>query len=68
MINEVLDVMIALSKGGMAMIVLTDEMGFAREVAEEIIFMDEGMIVERETDISFFQNPQDEGIFGQILI
>jgi ABC-type polar amino acid transport system ATPase subunit len=68
MINEVLDVMIALSKGGMAMIVLTHEMGFAREVAEEIIFMDEGMIVERETDISFFQNPQDEGIFGQILI
>jgi ABC-type polar amino acid transport system ATPase subunit len=58
MIKEVLDVMIALSKGGMTMIVVTHEMGFAREVADEIIFMDEGMIVERGTDISFFQNPK----------
>ena len=58
MIKEVLDVMIALSKGGMTMIVVTHEMGFAREVADEIIFMDEGMIVERGSDISFFQNPK----------
>jgi ABC-type polar amino acid transport system ATPase subunit len=58
MIKEVLDVMIALSKGGMTMIVVTHEMGFAREVADEIIFMDEGRIVERGTDISFFQNPK----------
>ena len=58
MIKEVLDVMIDLAKGGMTMIVVTHEMGFAREVADEIIFMDEGMIVERGTDISFFQNPK----------
>ena len=58
MIKEVLDVMIDLSKGGMTMIVVTHEMGFAREVADEIIFMDEGTIVERGTDISFFQNPK----------
>ncbi len=59
MIKEVLDVMIALSKGGMTMIVVTHEMGFAREVSDEIIFMDEGMIVERGSDISFFQNPKN---------
>ena len=59
MIKEVLDVMIDLSKGGMTMIVVTHEMGFAREVADEIIFMDEGRIVERGTDISFFQNPKN---------
>jgi ABC-type polar amino acid transport system ATPase subunit len=59
MIKEVLDVMIDLSKGGMTMIVVTHEMGFAREVSDEIIFMDEGMIVERGTDISFFQNPKN---------
>jgi ABC-type polar amino acid transport system ATPase subunit len=59
MIKEVLDVMIALSKGGMTMIVVTHEMGFAREVSDEIIFMDEGMIIERGTDISFFQNPKN---------
>jgi ABC-type polar amino acid transport system ATPase subunit len=58
MIKEVLEVMIDLSKGGMTMIVVTHEMGFAREVADEIIFMDEGSIVERGTDISFFQNPK----------
>jgi ABC-type polar amino acid transport system ATPase subunit len=58
MIKEVLDVMVDLSKGGMTMIVVTHEMGFAREVADEIIFMDEGRIVERGTDISFFQNPK----------
>jgi ABC-type polar amino acid transport system ATPase subunit len=58
MIKEVLDVMINLSKGGMTMIVVTHEMGFAREVADEIIFMDEGRIIERGTDISFFQNPK----------
>jgi ABC-type polar amino acid transport system ATPase subunit len=58
MIKEVLEVMINLSKGGMTMIVVTHEMGFAREVADEIIFMDEGSIVERGTDISFFQNPK----------
>jgi ABC-type polar amino acid transport system ATPase subunit len=59
MIKEVLDVMIDLSKGGMTMIVVTHEMGFAREVADEIIFMDEGRIIERGTDISFFKNPKN---------
>jgi len=58
MIKEVLEVMTDLSKSGMTMIVVTHEMGFAREVADEIIFMDEGSIVERGTDISFFQNPK----------
>jgi len=58
MIKEVLEVMVGLCKGGMTMIVVTHEMGFAREVADEIIFMDEGSIVERGTDISFFQNPK----------
>ena len=58
MIKEVLEVMINLAKGGMTMIVVTHEMGFAREVADEIIFMDEGSIIERGTDISFFQNPK----------
>jgi len=58
MIKEVLDVMTDLSKGGMTMIVVTHEMGFAREVADEIIFIDEGAIIERGTDISFFQNPK----------
>ncbi len=58
MIKEVLDVMIDLSKGGRTMIVVTHEMGFAREVADEIIFIDEGTIIERGTDISFFQNPK----------
>jgi ABC-type polar amino acid transport system ATPase subunit len=58
MIKEVLEVMIDLAKGGMTMIVVTHEMGFAREVADEIIFMDEGSIIERGTDISFFQNPK----------
>ena len=58
MIKEVLEVMVGLCKGGMTMIVVTHEMGFAREVADEIIFMDEGSIIERGTDISFFQNPK----------
>ena len=58
MIKEVLEVMTDLCKGGMTMIVVTHEMGFAREVADEIIFMDEGRIIERGTDISFFQNPK----------
>jgi len=58
MIKEVLEVMVNLCKGGMTMIVVTHEMGFAREVADEIIFMDEGRIIERGTDISFFKNPK----------
>lgn len=60
MIKEVLDVMIDLAKEGMTMLVVTHEMGFAREVADEIIFMDEGRIVERGTDEDFFVNPKSE--------
>ncbi len=60
MVKEVLDVMIGLAEDGMTMIVVTHEMGFAKEVADEIIFMDEGRIVERGTDKSFFENPESE--------
>jgi len=60
MIKEVLDVMIALAKSGMTMIVVTHEMSFAKEVADEIIFMDQGRIIERATDKNLFANPQTE--------
>jgi ABC-type polar amino acid transport system ATPase subunit len=60
MIKEVLDVMINLAKGGMTMVVVSHEMGFAREVADEIIFMDEGKIIERGTGEEFFKNPTSE--------
>jgi len=60
MIKEVLDVMINLAKSGMTMIVVTHEMGFAKEVADEIIFMDQGRIIERGTDKSFFENPKTD--------
>ena len=60
MISEVLDVMIDLSKAGMTMIVVTHEMGFAKEVADQMIFMDEGMIVEKADTNEFFANPKSE--------
>jgi ABC-type polar amino acid transport system ATPase subunit len=60
MIQEVLDVMIDLAKEGMTMLVVTHEMGFAREVADEIIFMDFGKIVERGSYEEFFKNPKSE--------
>ncbi|WP_341479129.1 amino acid ABC transporter ATP-binding protein [Heliobacterium chlorum] len=60
MINEVLDVMKALAKEGMTMVVVTHEMGFAREVADRVIFMDNGMIVEEGTPEHFFTNPREE--------
>ena len=60
MIKEVLDAMVALAKAGMTMIVVTHEMGFAKEVADEVIFMDEGMIVERANTEDFFANPKNE--------
>jgi ABC-type polar amino acid transport system ATPase subunit len=58
MISEVLRVMRDLAKGGMTMLVVTHEMGFAREVADEVIFMDKGKIVERAETTQFFQNPR----------
>tara|TARA_B100000965_G_scaffold37121_1_gene27404 strand:+ start:288 stop:1022 length:735 start_codon:yes stop_codon:yes gene_type:complete len=60
MIKEVLDAMVNLAKQGMTMIVVTHEMGFAKEVADEVIFMDEGMIVEKASTKDFFANPKNE--------
>ncbi len=60
MINEVLDVMVDLAKEGMTMICVTHEMGFARSVADRIIFMDEGEIVEQAEPAAFFDNPKSE--------
>ena len=58
MIGEVLDVMVTLAKEGMTMAVVTHEMGFAREVADRVVFMDEGRIVEVGTPQHFFENPE----------
>ena len=58
MINEVLDVMTNLARGGMTMVVVTHEMGFARKVANRIIFMDEGRVIETGKPESFFTAPQ----------
>ncbi len=60
MIKEVLDVMIELAVSGMTMICVTHEMGFARQVADRVIFMDEGEIVEENAPQAFFDNPQSD--------
>mgnify|MGYP001435922487 CR=1 FL=1 len=60
MIKEVLDVMKELAQSGMTMIVVTHEMGFAKEVADQMIFMDEGMIVEKADTKDFFANPKSD--------
>ncbi len=60
MISEVLDVMVDLAQQGMTMLCVTHEMGFARKVADEVIFMDGGEIIERNTPEQFFTNPQNE--------
>ncbi len=60
MIKEVLDVMIELARSGMTMLVVTHEMGFARSVADRIIFMDKGEIVEQGPPSTFFANPREE--------
>ncbi|WP_336700224.1 amino acid ABC transporter ATP-binding protein [Pantoea dispersa] len=60
MINEVLDVMVELANEGMTMMVVTHEMGFARKVANRVIFMDEGKIVEDTNKDDFFSNPQSD--------
>jgi polar amino acid transport system ATP-binding protein len=70
MINEVLDVMKALALEGMTMIVVTHEMGFAREVADRVIFMDEGRLVEENTPTLFFTQPRTDrakGFLSKIL-
>ena len=60
MIKEVLDVMVELANEGMTMLCVTHEMGFARQVADRVIFMDEGEIVEEKTPEAFFSNPENE--------
>jgi len=60
MINEVLDVMVALARDGMTMMVVTHEMGFARKVAHRVVFMDEGRIVEDAPTADFFQKPRSD--------
>jgi glutamate transport system ATP-binding protein len=70
MIKEVLDVMVDLAKGGMTMIVVTHEMGFARTAANRVIFMDEGQIVEEAKPDEFFTNPKSDrarDFLGKIL-
>jgi glutamate transport system ATP-binding protein len=70
MIKEVLDVMVDLARGGMTMIVVTHEMGFARTAADRVIFMSDGAIVEESTPDDFFTNPRSDrarDFLGKIL-
>lgn len=70
MVKEVLDVMVDLAGEGMTMLVVTHEMGFARTVADRVIFMDEGQIVEENSPSAFFDNPASEraqNFIGQVL-
>jgi ABC-type polar amino acid transport system ATPase subunit len=70
MISEVLEVMADLARGGMTMVVVTHEMGFARRVADRVVFMDEGRIVEAGPPEHFFENPENERtkrFLGRIL-
>ncbi len=70
MINEVLDVMVALAKDGMTMIVVTHEMGFARKVADRVVFMDKGSIIEVAEPETFFLAPKNDrtrDFLGKIL-
>ena len=60
MIKEVLDVMIELAQSGMTMVCVTHEMGFAKAVANRVIFMDQGQIVEENEPHEFFNNPKNE--------
>jgi len=70
MVKEVLDTMVSLAEEGMTMICVTHEMGFARQVADRVIFMDYGQVVEMNTPEAFFSNPEHERtklFLGQIL-
>ncbi|TDT33192.1 amino acid ABC transporter ATP-binding protein [Naumannella halotolerans] len=70
MVNEVLDVMVDLAKGGMTMVVVTHEMGFARKAANRVVFMADGQIVEESDPESFFTNPKSsraKDFLGKIL-
>ncbi|MDB5486067.1 MAG: transporter related, partial [Tardiphaga sp.] len=70
MVKEVLDTMVDLAEEGMTMMVVTHEMGFAKQVADRVVFMDAGQIIESNTPENFFSNPQHERtklFLGQIL-
>ena len=70
MVSEVLDTVVELAKDGMTMVCVTHEMGFAKAVADRVIFMDAGEIIEENDPINFFDNPQNErtqDFLGQIL-
>ncbi len=60
MIKEVLEVMVDLAESGMTMLCVTHEMGFARQVADRVIFMDQGQIIEQNSPVEFFKNPKSE--------
>ncbi|MFA0252698.1 amino acid ABC transporter ATP-binding protein, partial [Vibrio sp. 10N.261.45.A4] len=60
MVREVLDVMVELADEGMTMLCVTHEMGFAKEVADRVIFMDAGEIIEENNPVDFFENPQSD--------
>ena len=60
MVGEVLDVMKGLTHGGMTLVIVTHEMGFAREVADRVLFMDEGYIIEQGTPDEIFNHPKEE--------
>jgi polar amino acid transport system ATP-binding protein len=71
MVKEVLDTMIGLAEDGMTMLVVTHEMGFARSVADRVVFMAEGRIVEEAPPEEFFAHPRNEvtrNFLGQILV
>ena len=70
MVKEVLDTMVSLARDGMTMVCVTHEMGFAREVGDRVVFMDQGAIVEVDTPAQFFSAPRSEraqAFLGQIL-
>jgi general L-amino acid transport system ATP-binding protein len=60
MIKEVLDIMTDLAKAGMTMVVVSHEMGFAKTVADRVVFMDEGKIIETKITKDFFENPEND--------
>ena len=60
MVNEVLDVMVELAHEGMTMLCVTHEMGFARKVADKVVFMSDGQILEQSTPEDFFENPKTD--------
>lgn len=70
MVGDVLDVMQSLARDGMTMVIVTHEMGFAREVSDRVIFMDEGVIQEAGTPEQIFnapQNPRTQGFLAKVL-